>query len=187
MTNLDLILGSIKTKAEEEKNQILEEAKKEADQILNEAKEKARGEAETIMKDARKESKLVLDNEKLSSSRKARDIKIKAKNELIDEVLAKVLDKLKDLDRPAYKRFVLNRLQDFPHSKAEIILKEGMDFAFNSSELKGLRVSNETTDDGFIIKDNDITYDNSFSSILDYEKDEIKKIISDALFTKEEI
>ena len=96
MTNLDLILGSIKTKAEEEKNQILEEAKKEADQILNEAKEKAKGEAETIMKDAEKESKLVLDNEKLSSSRKARDIKIKAKNELIDEVLAKVLDKLKD-------------------------------------------------------------------------------------------
>ena len=62
-----------------------------------------------------------------------------------------------------------------------------MEYAFNSSELKGLSVSNETTDDGFIIKDGNVTYDNSFSSIIDYERDEIKKIISDALFTKEEL
>ena len=101
--------------------------------------------------------------------------------------MSKILARLKNLDSPVYKRFVLNRLENFPHSNGEIFLKEGMDFAFNSSELKGLRVSNETTDDGFIIKDEDITYDNSFSSILDYQKDEIKKIISDALFTKEEI
>ena len=187
MNNLDLILESIKEKAAEEKNQILDEAQKEADQILNEAKEKAAAEVKIIMDGAEKESKLALSNEKLSSSRKARDIKIKAKNEIINEVMGKVLKELKNLDRPAYKRFVLNRLNEFPHSNAEIILKEGMEYAFNSSELKGLNVSNETTDDGFIIRDGNVTYDNSFSSIIDYEKDEIKKIISDTLFTKEEI
>ena len=62
-----------------------------------------------------------------------------------------------------------------------------MESAFNSEDLKGLKISEETTDDGFIIKDGNVTYDNSFSSIIDYEKDQIKKIISDALFTKEEI
>lgn len=187
MNNLDLILESIKNKAEEEKNQILDQAKAEAKGIIDEAKKRGEDEAKTILDRAMNESDLTLANEKLSSSRKARDIKIKAKNELINEVIDKVLSELKNLDRPAYKRFVLNRLEDFPHSNAEIILKEGMEYAFNSSELKGLSVSNETTDDGFIIKDGNVTYDNSFSSIIDYERDEIKKIISDALFTKEEL
>lgn len=187
MNNLDLILESIKNKAEEEKNQILDKAKAEADELVKEANKKAEAEAKVILDNAKKESELTLSNEKLSSSRKARDIKIKAKNELISEVMGKVLKELKNLDRPAYKRFVLNRLNEFPHSNAEIILKEGMEYAFNSSELKGLNVSNETTDDGFIIRDGNVTYDNSFSSIIDYEKDEIKKIISDTLFTKEEI
>lgn len=187
MNNLDLILESIKNKAEEEKNQILDKAKAEADELVKEANKKAEDEAKVILDNAKKESELTLSNEKLSSSRKARDIKIKAKNELINEVMGKVLKELKNLDRPAYKRFVLNRLNEFPHSNAEIILKEGMEYAFNSSELKGLNVSNETTDDGFIIRDGNVTYDNSFSSIIDYEKDEIKKIISDTLFTKEEI
>lgn len=187
MNNLDLILESIKNKAEEEKNQILDKAKAEADELVKEANKKAEAESKVILDNAKKESELTLSNEKLSSSRKARDIKIKAKNELINEVMGKVLKELKNLDRPAYKRFVLNRLNEFPHSNAEIILKEGMEYAFNSSELKGLNVSNETTDDGFIIRDGNVTYDNSFSSIIDYEKDEIKKIISDTLFTKEEI
>ena len=187
MNNLDLILESIKNKAEEEKNQILDKAKAEADELVKEANKKAEAEAKVILDNAKKESELTLSNEKLSSSRKARDIKIKAKNELINEVMGKVLKELKNLDRPAYKRFVLNRLNEFPHSNAEIILKEGMEYAFNSSELKGLNVSNETTNDGFIIRDGNVTYDNSFSSIIDYEKDEIKKIISDTLFTKEEI
>ena len=187
MNNLDLILESIKNKADEEKNQILDQARAEAKEIADEAKTRAGEEAKVIMDKAEKEIATTLSNEELSSSRKARDIKIKAKNDLINQVIDRVLAELKNLDRPAYKRFVLNRLQAFPHSSAEIVLKEGMEFAFNSSELKGLNVSNETTNDGFIIKDGKVTYDNSFSSIIEYERDEIKKIISDALFTKEEI
>lgn len=187
MNNLDLILESIKNKADEEKNQILDQARAEAKEIADEAKTRAGEEAKVIMDKAEKEIATTLSNEELSSSRKARDIKIKVKNDLINQVIDRILAELKNLDRPAYKRFVLNRLQAFPHSSAEIVLKEGMEFAFNSSELKGLNVSNETTNDGFIIKDGKVTYDNSFSSIIEYERDEIKKIISDALFTKEEI
>lgn len=187
MNNLDLILESIRQKGEEEKNQILDEARAEAKEITDLAKSKAGEEAKLIMDKAEKEVATTLSNEELSSSRRARDIKIKAKNDLINQVIDRVLAELKNLDRPAYKRFVLNRLEEFPHSSAEIVLKEGMEFAFNSSELKGLNVSNETTNDGFMIKDGNVTYDNSFSSIIDYERDEIKKIISDALFTKEEI
>lgn len=187
MNNIDLILESIRQKGEEEKNQILDKAKKEAEQISNEAKDRAEEEVKTIVAYAEKESKLVQANERLSSSRRARDIKIEAKNDLINQVIDKVLVELKNLDEPSYKKFVINRLQGFTASNAEIILKEGMESAFNLDELKGLKLSDETTDDGFIIKDGNITYDNSFSSIIDYEKDEIKKIISDALFTKEEI
>ena len=187
MNNLDLILESIKNKAEEEKNQILSKAKAEADSLVEEANKKAEKEAKVIIENAQKESNLTLSNEVLSSSRKARDIKIGAKNELINQVIDKLVAKLRDLDKDSYKKFVLNRLKDFEAKGEAIILKEGMKDAFDPAELKGLRLSDEVTDDGFLIKDGNVTYDNSFSSIIDYEKDEIKKIISDALFTKEEI
>lgn len=187
MNNLDLILESIKNKAEEEKNQILDKAKEEADGLVAEATQKAEKEAKVILENAKKESDLTLSNEELSSSRKARDIKIAAKNDLINQVIDKLLAKLKDLDKDSYKKFVLNRLKDFDAKGGEIILKDGMKDAFDPQDLKGLTISEKTTDDGFMIKDGSVTYDNSFSSIIDYEKDEIKKIISDALFTKEEI
>lgn len=187
MNNLDLILESIKNKAEEEKNQILDKAKKEADGLVEEATQKAEKEAKVIIENAQKESDLTLSNEELSSSRKARDIKIAAKNDLINQVIDKLLTKLNNLDKDSYKKFVLNRLKDFDAKGGEIILKEGMKDAFDPQELKGLTISEKTTNDGFMIKDGSVTYDNSFSSIIDYEKDEIKKIISDALFTKEEI
>ncbi|WP_308653320.1 V-type ATP synthase subunit E [uncultured Anaerococcus sp.] len=187
MNNLDLILESIKNKAEEEKNQILDQARAEAKEITDAAKKKASEEGKAIMEKAEKEAAITLTNEQLSSSRKARDIKIGAKNDLINQVIDKVLAELKNLDEQSYKKFVLKRLEGFPESNAEIILKKGMESAFNSEDLKGLKISEETTDDGFIIKDGNVTYDNSFSSIIDYEKDQIKKIISDALFTKEEI
>ncbi len=187
MNNLDLILESIKNKAEEEKNQILDKAKEEADGLVAEATQKAEKEAKVILENAKKESDLTLSNEELSSSRKARDIKIAAKNDLINQVIDKLLAKLKDLDKDSYKKFVLNRLKDFDAKGGEITLKDGMKDAFDPQDLKGFTISENTTDDGFIIKDGSVIYDNSFSSIIDYEKDEIKKIISDALFTKEEI
>ena len=187
MNNLDLILESIKNKAEEEKNQILDKAKEEADGLVEEATQKAEKEAKVIIENAQKESELTLSNEELSSSRKARDIIIAAKNDLINQVIDKLLTKLNNLDKDSYKKFVLNRLKDFDAKGGEIILKEGMKDAFDPQELKGLTISEKTTNDGFMIKDGNVSYDNSFSSIIDYEKDEIKKIISDALFTKEEI
>ena len=187
MNNLDLILGSIKNKAEEEKKQILDKAREEADEIIADAKNKASKEAERIMDKADADSKLILDNERLSASRKARDIKIGAKNDLINQVMEKVIEKLKNLDEKDYKDFVLNRIKDFDGRGADLVLKEGMENAFDEADLNGLNILDETTDDGFIIKSKNLTYDNSFSSIVDYEKDEIKKIISDALFTKDAI
>ena len=55
MNNLDLILESIKNKAEEEKNQILDQARSEAKEITDEAKKKASEEAKVIMEKAEKE------------------------------------------------------------------------------------------------------------------------------------
>ena len=90
MNNLDLILESIKNKAEEEKNKILDQARSEAKEITDEAKKKASEEAKVIMEKAEKEAATTLTNEELSSSRKARAIKIGAKNDLINQVIDKV-------------------------------------------------------------------------------------------------
>lgn len=176
MTNLDLILDSIRKKGEEEKNQILKAAEDQAKEIREKSEAEVKGQVDKIIDAAQKEAKQILANEELSASRNARDIKIAAKNELINSIIERLMEELKGLDNHSYKKFVLNRLKDFPGKKADILLRDGT--FFDSEDLKGLNVSYETVDDGFIIKDGDVIYDNSFSSIIDYDKDEIKKIIS---------
>ena len=163
MTNLDLILDSIRKKGEEEKNQILKAAEDQAKEIREKSEAEVKGQVDKIIDAAKKEAKQILANEELSASRNARDIKIAAKNELINSIIERLMEELKGLDNHSYKKFVLNRLKDFPGKKADILLRDGT--FFDSEDLKGLNVSYETVDDGFIIKDGDVIYDLSLIHI----------------------
>ena len=184
MNNLDLILESIREKCEEDKNQILTKAEDEAKNLLEEATARAKKDAEKILEDADKQKALILSNEALSAERQARDIKIAGKNKLIDRVLEKLQYELTKLDKKKYRDFVLNRISNQSFMDSEILLQEGMEDALSQEDLKGIKVSHETVREGFVIRDNKVSYDNTFSSIIDYDKDVLKKIISDELFEK---
>ena len=112
MNNLDLILQSIRDKASTEENQIINAAKDQASSILEESSAKAKAEAEEITEKANKEAKLILENEKVSAKREARDLVISGKNQVIDEVLEKLISNLKNMDKDSYKNFVLNTIQN---------------------------------------------------------------------------
>ena len=97
MTNLDLILDSIRKKGEEEKNQILKAAEDQAKEIREKSEAEVKGQVDKIIDAAKKEAKQILANEELSASRNARDIKIAAKNELINSIIERLMEELKEI------------------------------------------------------------------------------------------
>ena len=182
MDNLELILQSIREKAEKEENQILEKSQEEAKTILEDMETKAKKEADKILADAKKEADLTLSNEKVSAKREARDIIISGKNSAIESVLDKLLANLKSMDEASYKNYVLNTLKNSNIEKGEILLEDRFKDSLSLADLGNLKISDETVDEGFIVRDGKIEYDNRFSSLIKYKSDDIKKQISDILF-----
>lgn len=182
MDNLELILQSIREKAEKEENQILEKSQEEAKTILEDMETKAKKEADKILADAKKEANLTISNEKVSAKREARDIIISGKNSAIESVLDKLLVNLKSMDEASYKNYVLNTLKNSNIEKGEILLEDRFKNLFSQADLGNLKISDETVDEGFIVRDGKIEYDNRFSSLIKYKSDDIKKQISDILF-----
>lgn len=182
MNNLDLILQSIKDKANKEENQILEAAKAEAKTILEDMNKKAKAEAEKITADAKKEAELILSNEKVSAKRQARDIIISGKNEVIDDVIKRLEYHLKKMDKNSYKKYVLNTIKNSQIKKGEVLLEERFKEIFTYKEMENFTIIDESVDEGFIVRDGKVEYDNRFSSLIKYKIDDIKKQISDSLF-----
>lgn len=182
MNNLDVILENIINKAKEEETRILDKAKRSGKESLDKKVESAQSEAKKIIDQAKKEKDLILENEKVSAQRQARDINISAKNKVIDEILKKLEDALNNMDNDTYKKFVLNALKDANILDGEILLEKNRKDIFSKEDLNNLKISEESCDHGFIIRKENIEYDNSFESLIKDNKDELRKEISDKIF-----
>ena len=167
MNNLDLLLDRIKEDGKKEADHILSNGQKRKEEIIKESEEKAQKEVSKIIENAKKE---------------ARDIKIEAKNQVVEEVLEKLIEKLEKLGPNSYKDFVLNRLKDSKIEKGEILLQKDMKFHFKEEDFNGLKVSNESVEGGFVVKNGKISYDNTYKSLVNFEKDSLEKIIVDEIF-----
>jgi V/A-type H+-transporting ATPase subunit E len=182
MNNIDLILDSIKEDAKKEADNILSSAKKEAEENLEKRKKEAEKEAEKILSSADHESKLLIENSKTTANREARDIKIRAQNEVVAEVLEELKERLKALSDEKYKKYVLNSLKNMKLENGEILLQKDKINSLTKEELNNLKISKDTVDEGFVVRSGKIEYDSKFSSIVDYNKDIYEKIIVEEIF-----
>lgn len=182
MNNLDLLLDRIKEDGKKEADHILSNGQKRKEEIIKESEEKAQKEVSKIIENAKKEAKRIKENSKVTANRQARDIKIEAKNQVVEEVLEKLIEKLEKLGPNSYKSFVLNRLKDSKIEKGEILLQKDMKFHFKEEDFNGLKVSNESVEGGFVVKNGKISYDNTYKSLVNFEKDSLEKIIVDEIF-----
>lgn len=182
MNNLDLLLDGIKEDGKKEADHILSNGQKRKEEIIKESEEKAQRQVSQIIENAQKEAKRIKENSKVTANRQARDIKIGAKNQVVEEVLEKLIKKLEELGPNSYKTFVLNRLKDSGIEKGEILLQKDMKFHFKEEDFHGLKISNDSVDGGFVVKDGKILYDNTYKSLVNFEKDSLEKIIVDEIF-----
>lgn len=182
MNNLEVILESILSEGNTKKDQILDEARQKADEIMSQSRNEANAKADEIINKAKREAKAIVENESVSAKRKSRDIEIDAKNTVIDRVVDKLLENLKNIDKESYLTYIKNSLKRSDVKDGEILLAANFKDALKDENFQNLRISDDTVEDGFVIRSGKIEYDNRFSSLIKYNIDDIRKEISDEIF-----
>lgn len=182
MSNLNNLIEEIMQEAKKEANEIMETVKvenlefsenetKKIEKLCKEIQQKA--EIETAV-----EKERIISNAKL----KARDMVLSAKQEIVSEILNKVLEKLKNLEEADYFHFVENVLKQIGKTEeAELILSNGMKKKLGK-KIAGYKISSQTVDSGCSIKIGEIIYNNEFTTLLDFYREDLEKEILEKIF-----
>lgn len=172
-------------------NRILEEAKSLADETVKSAELKA----ENIMEKSNEQAKLRYDSivekgtleaenlkERLKSNAKlkARDNELNAKQEVIKRVFEETLEDVKNIDDEKLISYIQNNAS-FSEDSILLVQKDRLDLV--KEKFPQLKVSEERfVDSGFVEISGGIEKNFTFSTQIDYIKDEIQGEIAKVLF-----
>lgn len=178
---------SILATAEEEKNKILSKKVASAKEIEKEILEKAETEAKSKKERVISGAKLKVRNEKLA-----------AKQEVIDEVFSKSIEKLCGLKNDQYIKFVKDSILalDIEGNETLILNENGQKLISKeilseiNSELKAKNLKGEITisdktgsfKGGFILEKNGIEVNSTFEALVDSLRDELEFEVAQVLF-----
>lgn len=198
MAGVERIKEQILQDSESKVNIILEEAKKQAELIMNKAQLQANEKAESIRKKAINDS---LEKVKIANSMaelEMRKSKLLTKQNIINEVFSKVLDRLTSLDGEEYEKLIINMLLSaIETGDEEVVLSsnrkskmsEGFINNVNQSLVsvgkKGnVKLSDKTADiiGGFILMSQGVEINNSFEALIRLNRDEIEPKVAQILF-----
>ncbi|MDO4594498.1 MAG: V-type ATP synthase subunit E [Tissierellia bacterium] len=180
MNNLERILDKIKTDATKKSQDIIEDKKRERQEFIDQKTSEAEDKAKRIIRNAEEKRDIILRNASTQADRRRRDIELFAKNDVVKKVLDLTVERLKNMDKKDYERFVKNSLKNLSPEDGKLLLQKSMDK--NDFDFGDFEISKETVDEGFALKKGNILYDNKFSSLVDYNKNEYEKIIIEKLF-----
>ncbi|MBP5773225.1 MAG: V-type ATP synthase subunit E [Eubacterium sp.] len=198
MSGLDNIVKKIKSNSRDEIELIKKDAESYRANVLAEAKKDTDKEIKKILDQAKRDQDLYEEKVVSNGEFKQRNALLKAKGEVIDEVIDRALDELKNQDADSYFATILNVLKDNTQDKDGKICfsKKDLDripsdFEAKASDIakeKGgsLTVDNEPADidDGFILKYGDIEENCTFDAIFEAKRDDLRDLVNKNLFNK---
>ena len=162
MSNLDNLVAEILQQAQKEANRMLTKAKTENSEFSEKENKKVQKEVEAIKDKATEEAQALKERVISNANLKSRDMILQAKEELVDDILERVLERLKNIDAKKYLKFVENILKNLNLSKnAEVIVSKDMRLALGDKILD-YRISDQTVESGCSIKDGNLIYNNEF-------------------------
>lgn len=173
---------------------ILEDAKIKADLIIEESTKKNEGIVSSRVKDANERQKKIIEKATTEASMmkdrvvsnaelKVRDEKLKAKQHIMDKVFNKSKEKLINISEEDYVAFLTSNIKDIQFKGTEVlIVPSNMIAKVKSLGLTPKVSEEEVVESGFLIKDNDIILNYSFSTLVDYLRDELESEIAKDLF-----
>lgn len=182
MSNLDNLVAEILQQAQKEANRMLTKAKTENSEFSEKENKKIQKEVDAINDKAQEEAQALKERVISNANLKTRDMILQAKEELADDILEKVLERLKNIDTKKYLKFVENILKNLNLSKnAEVIVSKDMRLALGDKILD-YRISDQTVESGCSIKDGNLIYNNEFSNLIDFNREELEREILNKIF-----
>ncbi|MEM2935055.1 MAG: V-type ATP synthase subunit E [Candidatus Thermoplasmatota archaeon] len=182
---LEKLMQRIKEEADREIGEIIARAEEEAKKIIEEEEKKGMEEAEKIKANAIKEAEKIKEKILSNARRKARVHETSAKEEVINECMKKVVEKLKKMDGKKYSNFVEKNL--------EIALKEikdGYILFTRDEDVKiakkfGIETKEKIDGIGGVIlrsKDGKKEIDLTFNFLIEKNREEMRIKIAKKLF-----
>ena len=196
MGGLDKIIGHISHDAENEVKSVLDAAKAQAESIVNDAKEKTAEECDRINKKAATEVQSILDRGRSSAELKTKQILLTGRQELINETINMVRDRLNSLSDEEYAEFITGLFaKHVPNKDAVLKLnaadmkripKEVLDGFVKKAEEAGakLTVSGEAAGikNGFVLDFGEIEENCTFDALIDQNIEELQDKVKSLLF-----
>ena len=182
MSNLDKLVAEILQQAQKEANRMLTKAKTENSEFSEKENKKIQKEVDAINDKAQEEAQALKERMISNANLKSRDMILQAKEELADDILEKVLEKLKNIDSKKYLKFVENILKNLNLSKnAEVMVSKNMKLALGDKILD-YKISDQTVESGCSIKDGNLIYNNEFSNLIEFNREELEREILNKIF-----
>jgi len=182
MSNLDNLVAEILQQAQNAANRILAKTKAENLEFTEKENKKIQREVDIIEQKSKEEAVSLKERILSNANLKSRDMILQAKEELVDRVLEKALERLKNIDKDSYLDFIENTLKSLNVSKnAEIILTKKMRDMLGE-EIFGYKVSDDVVESGCSIKDGKVVFNNEFSNLLEFNKEDLEKEILKKIF-----
>ena len=182
MSNLDNLVAEILQQAKKEANRILTKAKAENLEFTEKENKKIQREVDAIEQRSKEEAISLKERVISNANLKSRDMLLQAKEELVDRVLERALERLKNIDKNTYLEFVKNVLKGLKISKnAEIMLTRKMKDELGE-EIFGYKISDDVVESGCSIKDGKVVFNNEFSNLLEFNKEDLEREILNKIF-----
>ena len=182
MSNLDNLVAEILQQAQKETNRILAKTKAENLEFTEKENKKIQREVDIIEQKSKEEAVSLKERILSNANLKSRDMILQAKEELVDRILEKALERLKNIDKDSYLEFVKNVLKGLKISKnAEIMLTRKMKDELGE-EIFGYKISDDIVESGCSIKDGKVVFNNEFSNLLEFNKEDLEREILNKIF-----
>ena len=182
MSNLDNLVAEILQQAQKEANRMLTKAKTENSEFSEKENKKIQKEVDVINDKAQEEAQALKERVISNANLKSRDMILQAKEELADDILERVLERLKNIDTKKYLKFVENILKNLNLSKnAEVMVSKDMKLALGDKILD-YKISDQTVESGCSIKDGNLIYNNEFSNLIEFNREELEREILNKIF-----
>ncbi|WP_024613514.1 V-type ATP synthase subunit E [Clostridium sp. Ade.TY] len=198
MSDVKNLTSKILKDAEERKESILNAANEERAKIIAKKESAAKVEEASMLEKAKIEAKTRQERIVSGAELKARNEKLKAKQEVIDSVFEKSIDELCKMSDEDLKSFIKNMIvnSDIAGDENIILNEKGKSVLDNSllgeinSELKGkgkkgeLKISDElrTFRGGFILEKDGIEINNTFEDLVNSSRDDLEFEVAQVLF-----
>ena len=193
MSNIKNITSKILKDAEARKEKILATAAEEKDRIISKKVSSANEVAKEILDKAEIEAKSKKERVISSAKLKVRNNKLAAKQEIIDEVFEKSIDKLTSLSKEEFLNFVKSTILSMNLSgKQTLILNEQglkfVDSAFIEELNKKVNVQITLSKNpgkfkgGFILENNGIEINSTYEALVSSLRDELEFEVAKVLF-----